>query len=71
VAILFLLIPVSLVLVALGCWAFFWAVRSGQFDQLDSASWEILVEDEVPNRRDEAPKRRNAKGAPPCTVRSP
>ena len=64
-AILFLLIPVSLVLVALGCWAFFWAVRSGQFDQLDSASWEILVEDEVPNRRDEVRKGRDAGGAAP------
>jgi cbb3-type cytochrome oxidase maturation protein len=63
-AILFLLIPVSLTLVALGCWAFFWAVRSGQFDHLDSASWEILVEDEVPKARD-------VEGAPPCTVRSP
>jgi cbb3-type cytochrome oxidase maturation protein len=63
-AILFLLIPVSLTLVALGCWAFFWAVRSGQFDQLDSASWDILVEDE-------APKARHVEGAAPCTVRSP
>jgi len=43
--ILFLLIPVSLVLVAFGCWAFFWAVRSGQFEELDAASWDILADE--------------------------
>jgi cbb3-type cytochrome oxidase maturation protein len=43
--IVFVLVPVSLVLVGIGLWAFFWAVRSGQFDELDVASWEILVED--------------------------
>jgi cbb3-type cytochrome oxidase maturation protein len=44
-SIVFVLIPVSLVLVAFGVWAFFWAVRTGQFDELDSAAWEILLED--------------------------
>ena len=44
-SIVFVLIPVSLVLVGFGVWAFFWAVRTGQFDELDSAAWEILVED--------------------------
>ena len=40
--ILFVLIPLSLVLVAGGCWAFFWAVDSGQFDDLDSPGWDAL-----------------------------
>jgi cbb3-type cytochrome oxidase maturation protein len=44
-SIVFVLIPVSLVLVGFGAWAFFWAVRTGQFDELDSAAWEILVDD--------------------------
>jgi cbb3-type cytochrome oxidase maturation protein len=44
-SIIFVLIPVSLVLVGLGAWAFFWAVRTGQFDELDVPAWEILVED--------------------------
>jgi cbb3-type cytochrome oxidase maturation protein len=43
--IVFVLVPVSLGLVGVGLWGFFWAVRSGQFDELDVASWEILVED--------------------------
>ena len=45
-SIIFVLIPVSLVLVGLGLWAFFWAVRNGQFDELDSPAWDILVDDE-------------------------
>jgi cbb3-type cytochrome oxidase maturation protein len=39
------LIPVTLVLVGVGVWAFFWAVRSGQFEELDVAAWEILVDE--------------------------
>jgi cbb3-type cytochrome oxidase maturation protein len=44
-SIVFVLIPVSLLLVGCGIWAFFWAVRTGQFDELDAPAWEILVED--------------------------
>ena len=53
--ILFLLIPLSLVLLGIAVWAFFWAVRSGQFDDLDSPAYRILMdEDEQP--RDDAAK---------------
>jgi cbb3-type cytochrome oxidase maturation protein len=37
------LIPVTMLLVGFGLWAFFWAVRTGQFDDLDIPAWEILV----------------------------
>ena len=40
--ILFLLIPLSLVLLAVAIWAFFWAVRNNQFDDLDSPAMDIL-----------------------------
>ncbi|HWG71910.1 MAG TPA: cbb3-type cytochrome oxidase assembly protein CcoS [Steroidobacteraceae bacterium] len=43
--IVFVLVPVTLILVSVGLWAFFWAVRCGQFDELDVASWEILVDE--------------------------
>jgi len=49
-SIVFVLIPVSLVLVGLGVWAFFWAVRTGQFDDLDSPAWDILVDDAPADR---------------------
>lgn len=41
-SILFVMIPLSLILVAGGCWAFFWAVDAGQFDDLDSPGWDAL-----------------------------
>jgi len=34
--IIFVLIPLSFVLVALGVWAFFWSVNHSQFDDLDT-----------------------------------
>ncbi len=44
--ILYLLIPLSLVLVAFAVWAFFWAVRQGQFDDLNSPAASILLDDD-------------------------
>lgn len=44
-SILFVLIPLSLALVALGGWAFFWAVGAGQFDDLESPGWDALSEE--------------------------
>jgi len=46
VDIIFLLIPVTLILVGLAAWAFFWAVGSGQFDELDAPAWDILRDDD-------------------------
>ena len=40
--ILYLMVPLGLVLVGIGLWAFFWAVGSGQFDDLDSPGWSVL-----------------------------
>ena len=45
-SIVYLLIPLGLVLVGIGLWAFFWAVGSGQFDDLDSPGWSVLSDDE-------------------------
>ena len=44
--VLFLLIPLGLMLLALSVWAFFWAVRSGQFDDLKSPAVQILLDDD-------------------------
>jgi cbb3-type cytochrome oxidase maturation protein len=40
------LIPVALGLGLLGLAAFFWSLKSGQFDDLDGAALRILIEDE-------------------------
>lgn len=40
------LIPIALGLGLLGLAAFFWSVRSGQFEDLDGAGMRILMDDE-------------------------
>jgi cbb3-type cytochrome oxidase maturation protein len=40
------LIPIALVLGLLGLAAFLWALRSGQYDDLDGAAERILFDDE-------------------------
>ena len=44
--ILYLLIPLALVLLVLAVWAFFWAVRTRQFDDLESPALQILLDDD-------------------------
>jgi cytochrome oxidase maturation protein, cbb3-type len=39
---LLILIPVALFLGGLGLGAFLWSMKSGQYDDLDGASWRIL-----------------------------
>ncbi|GAB3096197.1 cbb3-type cytochrome oxidase assembly protein CcoS [Lysobacter terrae] len=44
--ILLLLIPLSLMLLVLAIGAFVWAVKRGQFDDLDTPALDILANDE-------------------------
>jgi len=46
VSVLAWLIPIALALGALGLGAFLWALRSGQFDDLDGAAERILHDDD-------------------------
>jgi cbb3-type cytochrome oxidase maturation protein len=43
---LFLLVPLSLVIVALAGWIFFGAADSGQFDDLDGPGMRIIHDDD-------------------------
>jgi cbb3-type cytochrome oxidase maturation protein len=45
---LYVMIPVALIIVALAVWLFFWAVDSGQYDDLDGPAHSILFDDEDP-----------------------
>lgn len=55
-SILSLLIPVSLVMGAVGLGAFFWSLRSGQFDDLEGDAERILFnDDDAPLERQERP----------------
>jgi cbb3-type cytochrome oxidase maturation protein len=46
--ILLLLVPLSVLLLAVAVWAFAWAVRRGQFDDLDTPAIDILADDRAP-----------------------
>ncbi len=45
-SIIFTLIPVGLVLLLVAVAAFFWAVRSGQYEDLDSPAWRVILDDD-------------------------
>jgi len=44
--IIYVLIPLGLLLLAAAVWAFFWAVRNGQFDDLETPARRILMDDD-------------------------
>lgn len=48
-SILLVLIPLSLALVIFAGWGFFWAVNTGQFDDLESPGWDALRDDPPPD----------------------
>ena len=43
--ILYLLIPLAVVLAGVIVWAFFWSVKSGQFDDLEGPAHRILMDE--------------------------
>lgn len=44
--ILYVLIPLALIILAVAAWAFFWAVGSGQFDDMDTPALRIVMDDD-------------------------
>lgn len=48
--VLIFLIPIALLLGALGLGAFLWSLKSGQYDDLEGAKWRILDDDDLPDR---------------------
>lgn len=42
---IYLLIPLSLAFLALAIWAFLWAVKSRQFDDMETPAISILLDD--------------------------
>jgi len=45
---LLFLVPLSIALLGIAIGAFVWAVRKGQFEDLDTAALDILVDDDKP-----------------------
>lgn len=43
---LYVLIPLALILLSVAVWALIWAIRSGQFDDLESHGWSVVLDDD-------------------------
>jgi len=56
VDILLLLIPLSLVLVGVIAWVMLWAVKSGQFDDLEGPAHSVVMDDDTPPKIPPEPK---------------
>ena len=51
---LVILVPVALGLGSCGLLAFLWAMRSGQFDDLEGAGWRAIDDDDLPEAAKDA-----------------
>ena len=45
-SVIFVLVPVALAIVALALWAYVWAAKRGQFDDLKTPGMRVLHEDD-------------------------
>ena len=43
--VVFVLVPISLIIVGISLWAFVWSVRNEQFEDLEKEAHSILFED--------------------------
>jgi len=48
VSVLYIVVPLALVIAAGAIWAFIWATKSGQFDDLSTPGVRVLFDDEPP-----------------------
>ena len=48
---LYIMIPIAVIIVGLAIWLFFWAVDSGQYDDMDGPAHSILFDDEDPQHQ--------------------
>lgn len=45
---LYILVPLSVVLVFGIAWLFWWSVRSGQFDDMEGPAFRLMMDDDSP-----------------------
>ena len=62
-SIIYILIPIAILLTAIGIYLFFWAVKSDQFDDLEKQGLSILFEDEDNKTSKEKPSSVKSKPA--------
>jgi cbb3-type cytochrome oxidase maturation protein len=58
--VLYLVIPITLVLVTVIIAFLWWSSRSGQYDDMDGPAWKILMDDDTPKDEEPTTKSDNA-----------
>ena len=48
--VIFVLVPISLVIIGAALWAFVWSVRNNQFDDLEKEAHSILFDEDTPTQ---------------------
>lgn len=43
---IYVLIPLAVALLGVAVWALVWAIRAGQFDDLESHGWSVVLDDD-------------------------
>lgn len=61
--IIYVLVPLSILLLGIAVMVFFWAVKNGQFDDMESPAHKILFDEDQPSS-----KRTEEAGRAPNTV---
>jgi len=59
--ILYLLIPIGLVFLAGAIWLLLWAIRSGQYDDMEGPAFRILMDDDDPRIPEYKPEQNSQK----------
>ncbi len=66
--ILYILIPLGLLVLGVAIWGFLWAVKTGQFDDMEGPAHRILMDDDdvrIPTRKlENATEKREAESPP-------
>jgi len=60
---LYFLIPMAIIILAVGILAFVWSVKSGQFEDMEGPAHRILMDDDDPNIPEDARIKKPASGS--------
>ena len=58
---IYLLIPISVILVFIIAIAFWWSVRSGQFDDLEGPGFRVLMDEDMPKLQNDVQESNESK----------
>ena len=70
--ILHLMVPIAIILVIIAIVLFFWAVRTGQFDDLERQGYNILLDEDAegkPSAKRSSTTDKNSENLPPTTAK--